>query len=167
MASRKLRSINKAKAAKALAKLAQDHLVDNPNAVIDTGNSINVFGTYTIIKQQEEFAVYKNLVEQIVLGSTKHALSWCIFDKYRLIESKKQIVEFDKQFNYRQMEILHFVNCIKNSRDSFQKNILFDRLYNSKSQALLLKKQLNKCINLAKYWQQKGFENETSRLGIK
>ena len=76
-------------------------------------------------------------------------------------------MECDRQLGYRKMEILHYVNCIKNSADEFQKGILFDRLYNSKNQALLIKKQLDKCVNSAKYWQQKGFENETSRLGIK
>lgn len=167
MASRKLRSINKQKAALALAKLAHDHLIDNPNAIIDTGNSINVFGIYTIVKHPEDFTVYKNRVEQVVLNSAKHALSWCIFDKYRLLDYKTMLIDCDKQLGYKQMEIIHYVNCIKSSTDIFQKDVLFDRLYNSKSQAVAIKKQLNKCVNLAKYWQQKGFENETSRLGIK
>ena len=168
MASRKLRSIkNKKKAADALARLAQKHLIDNPNAIIDAGNSISVFGEYTIVKHSEECVVYKNKVEQVVLNNTKNALSWCIFDKYKLIGYKNRIVECDKQLGYKQMEIVHFVNCIKGSTDSFQKGVLFDRLYNSKSQAVLIKKQLDKCVNLAKYWQQKGFNNETSRLGIK
>ena len=77
------------------------------------------------------------------------------------------LIDCDKQLGYKQMEIIHYVNCIKSSTDIFQKDVLFDRLYNSKSQAVAIKKQLNKCVNLAKYWQQKGFENETSRLGIK
>ena len=167
MASRKLRSINKQKAAQVLAKLAHEHLIDNPNAIIDTGNTISVFGIYTIVKHPEDFTVYKNCVEQVVFNSAKHALSWCIFDKYRLLDAKKRIVECDKQFGYKQMEIMHYINCIKGSTDVFQKGVLFDRLYNSKSQAVAIKKQLNKCVNLAKYWQQKGFENETARLGIK
>ena len=142
-------------------------MIDNPNAIIDTGNSINVFGIYTIIKNKEDFTVYKNRVEQVIFNVVKHALSWCIFDKYKLLDSKNRILEFDKQFGYKQMEIIHYVNCIKGSGNTFQKGILFDRLYNSKSQAVAIKKQLNKCVNLAKYWQQKGFENETSRLGNK
>lgn len=167
MASRKLRSINKQKAAQVLAKLAHEHLIDNPNAIIDTGNTISVFGIYTIVKHPEDFTVYKNFVAQVVFNSAKHALSWCIFDKYRLLDFKNKILECDKQLGYKQMEIVHFVNCIKGSTDSFQKGVLFDRLYNSRSQAVGIKKQLDKCVNLAKYWQQKGFENETSRLGIK
>ena len=168
MASRKLRSIkNKKKAADALARLAQKHLIDNPNAIIDAGNSISVFGEYTIVKHSEECVVYKNKVEQVVLNNTKNALSWCIFDKYKIHNLKHSIMECDRQLGYRKMEILHYVNCIKNSADEFQKGILFDRLYNSRSQAVGIKKQLDKCVNLAKYCQQKGFENETSRLGIK
>jgi len=168
MASRKLRSIkNKRKAADNLARLAQKHLIDNPNLIIDTGNTISVFSVYTIVKKLEEYTIYKNKVEQTVLGSAKNALSWCIFDKYKLDYLKHTIIECDKQLCYRRTEISHYVNCIKNSADKFQKGILFDRLYYSKDRALQIKKQLDKCVNLAKYWQQKGFENETSRLGIK
>ena len=48
-----------------------------------------------------------------------------------------------------------------------RKSVIADRLFESVLKAKHIQKQLDKCVNQAKYWQQKGFNNETARLGIK
>ena len=47
-----------------------------------------------------------------------------------------------------------------------QREITLNRLDVAKDQYQSLRKQINKSINVAKYWQQKGFDNETIRPRI-
>ena len=167
MASRNLRGINSAGIAKKLEKLVQQHMLNNPNSILKSNDFIQAFGVYAIYKYDNLYKVYKNQVSVTYTFSAKTALAWCIADKYHLKSLKNKITELDKSLAYKQSEIQFLKNAIHSSIESSRKYIIEDKLQTIVMKLHHDKNQLNKCLNSAKYYQLKGFENETSRLGIK
>ena len=167
MAGRNLRGIDAPRAAKILEQIAQSHLLTNPNSVLETENSIQAFGSYTIKKNPASFTIYKNKVYATETFSSRSALAWCIADKYFIRNLKQNILMFDRQLNCKKTDMNLFKNLINKNLDSQQRWAVEDKLQDAVYKAKRIKNQLDKCINSAKYYQLKGFENEASRLGIK
>ena len=152
-------------AANLLESLAKEHLLKNPNAIIDSDKSIQAFGCYTITKTKFGYNIYKNRVKINQLGLKKSALCWCIADKYGVCALANDINQFDKELDRRYSEIEYYKHVLKLNDD--RKSIMLNRLSDSLVKANHIKNQLDKCVNRAKYWQHKGFNNETARLGFK
>lgn len=167
VATSQLRDVATQRATKLLNKITQDHLFNNPNSILKAGDTIQAFGVYTIKKQNNQYIVYKNRICSVEISNAKNSLAWCVADKYNLKYLKQQILELDKQLNYKQAEIEFLKNVINSKADMSRKLVVEDKLQTLIMKAGAVKKQLNKCINSAKYYQQKGFDNETSRLGLK
>ena len=167
MATSQLRDVATKRATTLLNRITQDHLFNNPNSILKAGNTIQAFGVYTIKKQNSLYSIYKNRVCIAETSNAKNSLAWCVADKYNLSYHKQQILELDKQLSYKQAEIEFLKNIINSKVDMSRKFVAEDKLQTLIMKAGAIKKQLNKCVNLAKYYQQKGFENETSRLGLK
>ena len=74
-------------------------------------------------------------------------------------------INLESELTRRENEIRSYRSFLQRSKDLTRKLIVADRLNESILRSREIKEQLNKCINSAKYWQQKGFENETSRSG--
>lgn len=166
MASRNLRGISQSKAAKLLEDIATTHLVQNPNLVFAKDNKISAFGLYTIVKSDLGCKIYKRNVLTIEINSVQAAMSWCIADRYNLWNLKANLIRFDKELIRRQSDLIFYKNVLNSSTDYETKCVVLDRITECKDRFIFLKKQLTKCVNSAKYCQQKGFDNETSRLGF-
>lgn len=167
MATGNIRSISRTKAAELLEKITQSHLLNSPNSILQTEHSIQAFGAYHINKMPNSFKIYKNLVAVAETATARSALAWCIADKYCVKNLRNKILELDNQLNIKQTDICFFKHTINNSKDSAQRFAIEDKLQDAIYKARQLKNQLDKCLNSAKYYQLKGFENETSRLGLK
>jgi hypothetical protein len=167
MVNRNLRGVNSKKVAQVLKQLTDQHLFNDPNGVIANKEVIHAFGMYTILHKKGSYNVYKSNVLRVQTGSSRSALAWCIANKYNIDALAQKIVDFDRLFYNKKNEIHHYTAAMHENKDLERRYILFNRLEQSILYANKYKEQLNKCINSAKYWQQKGFENETSRLGIK
>ena len=166
MAYSALRSKVNSKAEKVLEKIAREHLVGD-NAILFMDNEIMAFGRYTIKRNKQGYQIYR--YEQLAAEpqSSRVAISWCIADKYNQHIVAKELVNLESELNRRENEIRYYRAFIDRTRDSQKKLVVMDRLSESILRSRQVKDQLNKCINLAKYWQQKGFENETVRTGLK
>jgi hypothetical protein len=159
--------MNSAKAAQLLEKITQSHLLNNPNSILETENSIQAFGVYTIDKSINCFKIYKNKVYTVEIYSARSALAWCIADKYYIKSLRNNILILDHQLNSKRIDITLFKTLINKNINSSQRWAIEDKLQDALYKARSIKNQLDKCINSAKYYQLKGFENETSRLGLK
>ena len=167
MAISNIRSgIDKKKASKLLETVIQQHLFNNPNSVFENNNEVTAFGQYCITKTSSGCNIFKRNVLIQETANLRYALSWCIADKYNLNQLKHSILYYDKELARREADALHYIHIIKDSQDYELKNSTFNRLLQCKDRIKWLKHKLNKCIHSAKYCQQKGFENETSRLGL-
>jgi len=166
MAGSNLRGLTNSQVAQRLQELVDRHLFNNPNTILKNKDSIRAFGIYTIRSTDGYYTVYRNRVLQTHLFAAKSALAWCVADKYLLKSLKQRIKNLDHDLGYRKNEIEIMKSAIA-SVSSDRKYIIEDKLQTSIMRAQRARNQLNKCLNSAKYYQLKGFENETSRLGIK
>ena len=156
------------KASRLLQQIADDILNTNPNAIFRDGNSIMAFADYEIVKCEDSvYEIYKLDDYAVTFNSCRLALAWCIFDKYQQRLDANNLILLESDLIRKQSEMMHYRHYI-NSRKitQIQREVTLDRLDLAKDQHHQLRKQIDKCINVAKYWQQKGFDNETIRPRI-
>ena len=162
MVSGNLRSRVTEKASRLLNKIADELLNSNPNAIFRNGDSIMAFADYEIVKEScDEYLIYRNdyLVE--TCSSCRIALSFCILDKNKMQMDAKHLVALEDKLIGRQSEMMHYRHVITSpNTDEFRREVVLHRLDSAKSEYHLIQKQLTKSINVAKYCQQKGFDNE-------
>jgi hypothetical protein len=129
-------------------------------------NCYEVFGNY-LIKPTDcgGFVVNKNSMLCGEFSSTRSALSWCIADKCNQLNLRDEILILDSRkvmltadLFVRSTLAAGFKNYIIRSAADSKVSARRDRL----SQVNI---RLDKCVNLAKYWQIRGFNNETARPG--
>lgn len=150
-----------------LERLTRDHLLNNPNAIMRLDDQIRAFGKYTITKNQRSYQVYRSATLAAEPSSNRVAISWCVADKYGKDRLAQQLLMLDHEVERRQTEIAHYRHTLATSDDLMRKSVVSDRLFESQARLKYAQEHLEECLNLAKYWQQKGFNDETARIGIK
>ena len=162
MVSDNLRSRVTDKASRLLNKIADELLNSNPNAIFRNGDSIMAFANYEIVQESpNEYSIYRDdyLVE--TCSSCRIALTYCILDKNKMLLDAKNLVVLEDKLLGRQSEMMHYRHVITSpNTDDFKREVVLHRLDSAKYEYQVIQKQLTKSINVAKYWQQKGFENE-------
>ena len=131
----------------------------------DNDGSYKVFDRYRIVKEIPGYRVFCGASDIGRFSTTKTALSWCIADKHQAYNLARDILELDVKLN----SLTSDINARANLADR-SKNALFRETIETKLETKIIRKkqveeQLSKCINWAKYKQQKGFNNETVRTG--
>ena len=135
-----------------------------PNAIweIEEGG-YEVFGKYRILPHDRDYKVTKLQQKVGIFNSTKAALSWCIADKFNLYELSKELLMIEhKLFNLNNDIEVRSSIANKSDDDEFcdMVSVKLEAKIHRKEQ---LEERLVKCVNYAKYWQQRGFLNETAR----
>lgn len=163
MVSDNLRSRVTDKASRLLNKIADELLNSNPNAIFRNGDSIFAFADYEIVKEsQNEYSIYKDDMLVITCSTCRIALTYCILDKNKMQMDAKHLVALEDKLIGRQNEMMHYRHVITSpNTDDFRREVVLHRLDSAKHEYHIIQKQLTKSINVAKYCQQKGFENET------
>jgi hypothetical protein len=150
-----------------LERITRDHLINNTNAILRLDGVIRAFGRYTIVRNSKSYQVYRNATLAVEPCSGKVAISWCIADKYGKNSLAYDLIAHEQEVERRSDEIVYYRNTLAHSQDSTLKFVVADRLVESQARLKYAQEQLDKCVNLAKYWQLKGFKDETARIGIK
>ena len=166
MVSDNLRGRVTEKASRLLNKIADELLNSNPNAIFRHGDSIMAFADYEIVKESpDEYSIYKDNFFMISCSTCRIALSYCILDKNKLRQDAKNLVALENKIINRQNEMMHYRHVASSPKvDEFRREVVITRLDSAKAEYQNLQQQLTKSINVAKYCQQKGFDNETIRL---
>jgi hypothetical protein len=124
-----------------------------------------LFGRYRIISNRPGYTVYCSANPVGDFNSTRTAVSWCVADKYRNYNLARDILRTDNRLSavtndvFVRMGVAH-----KSKRAEFRESIdtkLETKIIRKKE----LEHELSKYVNLAKYLQQRGFDNETARSG--
>ena len=122
-----------------------------------------LFGRYRIVSNRPGYTVYCSATEVGNFSSTRTAVSWCVADKYRNYNLARDILRTDDRLTAINNDVFVRMGVAgRSKRPEFRESIdtkLETKIIRKKE----LEKQLAKYINLAKYLQQKGFENETAR----
>jgi hypothetical protein len=162
MVSDNLRSRVTDKASRLLNKIADELLNSNPNAIFRNGDSIFAFADYEIVKEsQNEYSIYRDDLLVETCSSCRIALTFCILDKNKMQMDAKHLVALENKLIGRQNEMMHYRHVASSSKvDDFRREVVLHRLDSAKHEYHIIQKQLTKSINVAKYCQQKGFDNE-------
>jgi hypothetical protein len=135
------------------------------NIIYCDDGKYHVFTQYTIDKQlNDTYLTCKQHQDPKTFSTLRFAMSWCIADKYGKLDLATTIVTLDQQ----RYTILNNVkvrqHLAKKIQDPVRKEIVELKIANKKNGLVQIENQLTKCVNLAKYWQIKGFNcDETAR----
>lgn len=137
-----------------------------PNTIFQNENgSYSVFGKYCIEPDRPGYRVFCHASEVGTFSSTKSALSWCIADKYQAYNTARDILELDIKLSAISADIAARTSIAERSNKWEFRDSVGTKLETKIIRKKQVENELTKCINWAKYIQQRGFNNETARTG--
>jgi len=124
-----------------------------------------VFGHYRIHPEEFGYRVFCGATEVGVFASTRTALSWCIADKNRAYNTARELLTLDNKLTSLTNDITTRAAIADRSKQFEFRDSVGTKLETKIIRKKQLTNQLTKCVNWAKYCQQRGFNNETARTG--
>ena len=126
-----------------------------------------VFGRYVIRPGSDGYQVFCAATDVGVFTNTRNALSWCIADKHKSYALARDLHRLDQKLGHITNDIaVRAAIGDRSIKPQFREDIEIKL-----EGKIILKKQLElqlaKCVNQAKYYQQRGLDNETARTGRK
>lgn len=122
-----------------------------------------LFGRYKIVAKRPGYEVWCHSSMVGHFNSTKTAVSWCIADKYQHYNLARQLLNTDTLLGYLNNDIVARMAVANRTRKAQLREDIEIKLEPKIIRKRQLENELSKCVDLAKYLQQKGFENETAR----
>jgi len=123
------------------------------------------FARYKIVPEHPGYTVYINDDCQGFFNSTRTAISWCVADKFQRYNLARDLLTYDNMLANISNDIFVRAGVANKTHDYTLKESIEIKLEPKIIQKREIESHLNKCVNWAKYLQQKGFENETARFG--
>jgi len=125
------------------------------------------FGRYVIRPESNGYHVFCSATDVGVFTNTRNALSWCIADKHKSYALARDLHRLDQKLGHITNDIaVRAAVGDRSTRPQFREDIEIKL-----EGKIILKKQLElqlaNCVNQAKYYQQRGLDNETARTGRK
>ncbi len=149
-----------------LEQMVSGDLADlEAKSIFRDGDCYHVFGVYDITPTAVGFVVTKS--GQIIqeFGTVKSALAWCSADKLRKNELSRDILSIERE---RQLVSADFAvrnYLAQHIKNTDKRDAVRVKLEHRRQRMKALENRLFKCCDLAKYWQIRGFNNETARTG--
>jgi len=131
----------------------------------NSAGNYTVFGRYSIVKESLGYRVHCALTDVGVFYSSKSALSWCIADKFKQYNVARDLMQLDNSLHHLTVDIGTRAGIGDRTKDADQREIILTKLENKILKKKEIENRLVKCVNWAKYYQQRGFDNETARIG--
>ena len=137
-----------------------------PNLIWQNDNGVyEVFGHYRIQPERPNYRVFCGSTDVGVFSSTRTALSWCIADKNKSYNTARELLTIDTKLTTLTHDINTRAAVGDRSKNPALRETILTKLETKIIRKKLLENQLTKCVNWAKYCQQRGFDNETQRIG--
>lgn len=144
----------------------EDFATIAPNSIWkNAAGEYQVFGRYRIAKELVGYRVYCSLSNVGVFHSSRAALSWCIADKFHHYNTARELLQLDNNLHHLTIDIATRAAIAGNNKTANQHEIILTKLENKIVQKQQIENRLAVCVNWAKYYQQRGFDNETARIG--
>lgn len=128
--------------------------------------SYRLFDRYTVNRTDSGHSVSRSstlIVPQF--HSLKSAVSWCVADQNNRNDLAQQIINFDHLVANLTQNISNYERVRRTTTDKERKHILLTKAEDCRIRLESAKNELDKCIDLAKYIQTRGFTNEAPRTG--
>lgn len=137
-----------------------------PNTIWQKDNGeYQVFGYYRIQPARPGYRVFCGATDIGVFSSTRTALSWCIADKNKSYNTARELLTIDTKLTALSHDINARAAVGDRSKNPALRETILTKLETKIIRKKILENQLTKCVNWAKYCQQRGFDNETQRIG--
>jgi hypothetical protein len=124
-----------------------------------------VFDRYRIVPESGEYRVFCSATDVGIFATTRTALSWCIADKNQAYNLARELQELDRKLTTLDNDITVRTALAERSRRWDFRDPVGTKLETKIIRKKQVENRLAKCINWAKYTQQRGFTNETQRIG--
>lgn len=137
-----------------------------PNLIIETepGHHL-IFGTYLLNKISQGVELRRYNGDFIAtFGSQRSAISYCVADKFQKYNLARKIQNLDTKHTILANDIACRRALAESSRRAEFRELVQTKIGPTLAQHRAVSSELEKCINLAKYLQVKGFQNETARV---
>lgn len=145
--------------------VAQDLASLAPNTILPEGRGYLAFEIYTIQPEHGLWRVSKRGDLQAIMTSAKSAISWCVADKYHQHRLSTDIQDLDRQKLHLESDLQVREHLIRKKRLALGADAAEAKLATRRWRLQQIDERLAKCVNVAKYWQLRGFNNETARAG--
>lgn len=130
--------------------------------VREDDGSYNLFGKYKVVHSSNGYSV--NVYDESIgypFSSLKHAVTWCIFEKFQKHKEIRRIVELDDALGSIDVSIAQHKKLIDKAEDKDSKSIYYAKLIEEKRKKRELTKEIESYIAISKHWQTKKFaENQ-------
>jgi hypothetical protein len=137
-----------------------------PNVIWQNDDgAYEVFGNYRIVPETTGFRVFCSATDAGVFSTTRSALSWCIADKHKAYNLARELKELDNKLAALNNDITVRTALAERSRRWEFRDPVATKLETKIIRRKQVENRLAKCIAWAKYTQQRGFNNETQRIG--
>ena len=137
-----------------------------PNIIWQNDNGIyEVFDRYRIAPESGEYRVFCSATDVGLFATTRNALAWCIADKNRAYNLARELQELDRKLTALSNDITVRSSLADRSRCWEFRDPVGTKLETKIIRKKQVENRLAKCVNWAKYTQQRGFTNETQRIG--
>lgn len=133
--------------------------------VVDSRGVYTVFGRYRVCPENQNYVVRITGQNPLTFGSKKSAISWCVADKYRQHNLARNIWILDQKKTILSADIECRTRLANQSRNYSFREAVQTKLEPKILHLNAVRSELEKCVNSAKYWQIRGFSNETNRPG--
>ena len=135
------------------------------NAIIDDGQgAIMAFGKYVIRPCSQGGYSVATLGDKFMLfGSGRSAMAYCVADKYQNFNLARRILQLDQQKTLMRHDLDVRRHMAERSRNAAFTETVLTKIQHKSSVCRDISSELDKCVDLAKYMQLRGFTNETAR----
>ena len=136
------------------------------NLIVQHDGVLVVFGPYKIVENQQQFEVQTYSQDPIEFSSKRTALSWCIADYKNRLKLANNILTLDRKKRLLANDIYCRRTMAEHSRSDEFNDLVITKIQPKIDNYQAVNSELEKCVNMAKYIQIKGFNNETARTGL-
>ena len=149
-----------------LEQLAQQGLdLVKHNMIWQEAGRYHVFGEYEISVTPRGVDLVCTRRDPQRFSTVKSALAWCIAHKFQRLDVAQEIAELDQRRQRDTADLEVRGQLARRHSNAERREMVMLKADQRRQQLELTELRLDKCINLAKYWQIRGFNNETARTG--
>ena len=134
------------------------------NIIVKVKDDYIVFRRYTITPTKDGYFAVRRAGDVLhEFTSSRNALAFCILEQHARIEESIHLLNEDKRIQRLEWDIVNHKHIMDTTKDNERRMLMADLVINDIAIRGDIKIKLRDTINLAKYYQQKGFDNETAR----
>lgn len=141
---------------------AQDELERaRQNLIFRHGNTIYLFGRYRVSHRDGVFRVECDTQDSREFSSVKSAISYCVFSNRQMIAQAERLQQLDERSRVLEQSIITRERLLTNSRSAADRAVIRSKMDHRKQEKHTVDRQLEKCLQVAKYIQLRGFYHDT------